>query len=129
MTSDEILENLVEECHADHVGLWEIVTAVQLDLGSKDPGETKALTLQLVGRLLGERGMQVGHPAPDGRHFIAWDLPAEEAVNRIEQEWSALGREPNIGEVAWLTSAPKAPNPVCQPPGHATHGPSNSTAL
>jgi hypothetical protein len=31
-------------------------------------------------------------------------LPPDQAVSRIEKEWSALGREPNIGEVAWFTS-------------------------
>jgi hypothetical protein len=107
VTPDEVLESLVAECQEDHVGLWEIVNAVQLDLGAKDPGQTQALTLQLVRRLLDERGMQVGHPASDGRHFVSWGLPPQEAVRRIEQEWSALGREPKIGEVAWFTSTPK----------------------
>jgi hypothetical protein len=104
MTPDEVLESLVEECHTDHVGLWEIVNAVQYDLGSADPIETRMLTLRLVRSLLFERGMQVGHPAPDGRHFVSWDLPPDQAVSRIEKEWTALGREPNIGDVAWFTS-------------------------
>jgi hypothetical protein len=104
MTPDDVLESLVEECHEDHVGLWEVVNAVQFDLGSTDPSETRALTLGLVQRLLQERGMQVGHPTPDGRHFVPWDLPPDQAVSRIEREWSALGREPDIGEVAWFTS-------------------------
>jgi hypothetical protein len=50
--------------------------------------------------------MQVGHPTPDGRQFVAWGLPPDQAVSRIEREWAALGREPDIGEVAWFTSAP-----------------------
>jgi hypothetical protein len=105
MTSAEVLESLVEECHHDHVGLWEIVRAVRADLGSQTPAETQTLTLELVRSLLREPGIQIGHPAPDGRHFVSWDLPADEAVRRIEHEWSALGREPDIGEVAWFTSA------------------------
>jgi hypothetical protein len=105
MTPDDVLESLAEECREDHVGLWEIVNAVRFDLGATDPSETRALTLRLVQRLLRERGMQVGHPTPDGRHFVSWGLPPDQAVSRIEQEWSALGREPDIGEVAWFTSA------------------------
>src|SRR5712671_5407400 len=105
MTPEDVLESLVEECHEDHVGLWEIVNAVRFDLGSQDPIETRTITLRLIRSLLHERGMQVGHPVSDGRHFVSWDLPPERAVNRIENEWSALGREPNIGEVAWFTSA------------------------
>jgi hypothetical protein len=50
--------------------------------------------------------MQVGQPAPDGRHFVPWDLPPDQAVKRIEQEWAVLGREPTIGEIAWFTSMP-----------------------
>jgi hypothetical protein len=104
MTTDDVLESLVEECHEDHVGLWRIVNAVRFDLGSTDPSQTRAATLRLVRSLLQERGMQVGHPAPDGRHFVPWNLPPDQAVSRIDREWSALGRDPNIGEVAWFTS-------------------------
>ncbi len=109
MTADEVLQSLAEECEADHVGLWEIVHAVRLDLGSQNPTETRALTLQLVRRLLDQQGMQVGHPASDGRHFVSWDLSPEQVVRRIEQEWTALGREPNIGEVAWFSRSSKLP--------------------
>jgi len=110
MTAEDVLESLVEECHEDHVGLWEIVNAVRFDLGAVTPGDTRELTLRLVRSLLQERNMQVGHPAPDGRHFVAWNLPPDQAVSRIEKEWSALGREPSIGEVAWFTSGQESPN-------------------
>jgi hypothetical protein len=105
MTPDDVLESLAEECHEDHVGLWRIVNAVRFDLGSTDPSKTRELTLRLVRSLLGERGMQVGQPTPDGRQFVSWRISPEQAVRRIEQEWSALGRDPNIGEVAWFTIA------------------------
>jgi hypothetical protein len=119
MTPEDVLDSLVEECHEDHVGLWEIVEAVRLDLGPSSPRETRAMALRLVRSLLHERGMQVGHPAPDGRHFVAWDLPADQAVSRIEKEWSALGREPNIGEVAWFTSPQEPPKKPLQKVGPA----------
>jgi hypothetical protein len=104
MTPEDVLEQLVEECRRDHVGLWEIISAVQFDLGSATPEETRAQSMQLVLRLLNERGMLVGHPAPDGRHFISWGVLPDQAISRIEREWSALGHEPNIGEVAWFSS-------------------------
>lgn len=105
MTAQDVLDSLVDECQQDHVGLWEILNAVQFDLGSKDLGETRAMTLRLIRSLLQVRGMQVGRPAPDGRHFVAWNLSPEQAVSRIEREWVAMGREPGIGEVAWFTSS------------------------
>ena len=114
MTRDDVLESLAEECCVDHVGLWEIVDAVRSDLGSTSAPETRSLTLRLVRSLLSVRGMQVGHPASDGRHFVSWDLSPDEAVSRIEKEWSALGRELNIGDVAWFTMAQEAPNKPLQ---------------
>ncbi len=114
MTPEDVLEQLVEECHKDHIGLWEVVSAVQFDLGSATSEETRALSLRLVDHLLKERGMLVGHPAPDGRHFISWGLPPDQALSRIEREWSALGREPNIGEVAWFTSPEPVADPQCR---------------
>lgn len=110
MNLDEVLETLAEECQADHVGLWEIVDAVRCDLGSTDASQTRALTFCLVRSLLCERGMQVGHPAADGRGFVSWHLPPDQALSRIDKAWSALGREPNIGEVAWFTS--ESANPI-----------------
>jgi hypothetical protein len=110
MTAADVLENLVEECHADHVGLWEIVEAVRSDLGSTNPSEIRRLTLDLAGHLLSKRGMQVGRPASDGRNFVAWDLTPDQALERITDEWSALGREPNIGEVAWFTFKEETPS-------------------
>jgi hypothetical protein len=104
VTADDVLESLAEECAEDHVGLWRIINAVRFDLGSTDPGETRALTLCLVQRLLQERGTVVGQPTSDGRHFTPWGLSPELAVNRIENEWAALGRDPDIGDVAWFTS-------------------------
>jgi hypothetical protein len=107
MTPDDVLESLIEECHEDHVGLWRIANAVRFDLGSRNPIETRTITLRLIRSLLHERGMLVGHPARDGRHFVAWELSPDQAVVRIEQELIALGREPSIGDVAWFTSGPQ----------------------
>jgi hypothetical protein len=103
VTATDVLESLVEECHRDHVGLWEVVHAARLDLGALTPAETQATSLQLVRGML-DRGMYVGFPAPDGKGFLRWNVSADIAMRRIEQEWSALGREPNIGEIAWFTA-------------------------
>ena len=115
MTREEVQEWLAEECRVDYVGLWEIVHAARFDLGLTIPSEIQTVTLQLVRDLLQDPDMQVGHPAPDGNHFVAWDLPADQAVDRIEHEWAALGHEPDIGEVAWFTDARKPLAPGLTP--------------
>lgn len=49
------------------------------------------------------KGGYIRAGVPRGREdFIPWRLSADEAVERIEHEWKALGREPNISEVAWF---------------------------
>jgi hypothetical protein len=32
----------------------------------------------------------------------SWGLSADDTIKRIEDEWRALGRSPNLGEVCWL---------------------------
>ena len=103
MISTSAIESLVEECRVDHVGLWEVINAARFDLGASSPAEIRATTIELVRSLL-EHGMHVGFPASGGKDFEPWALPTDAAIRRIEQEWSALGREPNIGEIAWFTA-------------------------
>src|SRR5262249_24057141 len=100
MTTEDVLSALVEECHDAPVGLWGIINAVRYDLGARGPEDVRATTLRLVRGLLKHPGMCVGHPTPNGRDFIAWGLSADQVVSRIDEEWKALGRDPNIGDVA-----------------------------
>jgi hypothetical protein len=109
MTPDEVLDTLAADCRDDHVGLWQIVNAARHDLGARNSDETRAAALRLVRSLLGERGVRVGHPTQDGRRFAAWELAPGQAVRRIYEEWSAPGREPDIGEVTWFTDIRNEP--------------------
>jgi hypothetical protein len=106
LSRDEIVHQLLAECEDDHVGLWQLVNCVRLDLDVREPEEVRRITLELVCELLKSPGIEVGFPASDGRQFVAWDLPPEEAVRRIQQEWNALARPPDIGEIAWFSSRP-----------------------
>jgi hypothetical protein len=105
MSRDEVLEQLRAECQEDHVGLWQMVNAVQQDLGIRGDDDVRAATLDLVRALLAKLGIEIGLPAPDGRHFNAWKLSPDEAAKAIEEKWTALGRNPTIGEVAWFNGA------------------------
>lgn len=104
MTTTDVLDGLVEECREDHVGLWRIFNAVKLDLGARRAADVRLLALRIVRDLLDERGVLVGQPTSDGRNFSPWELSPDRAVERIEQECAALGRDPTIGEIAWFTS-------------------------
>lgn len=39
--------------------------------------------------------------------FVARTESPETTLRRIEADWTALGREPTIGEVVWFVATPK----------------------
>jgi hypothetical protein len=100
---DEIVADVLSECEEDHVGLWRFVTAVQYDLGLREPAEIRKVTLELVSRLLDYPAIEAGFPTPDGRHFTPWRMSKASILQRIEQEWDALGRLPTIGDIVWFS--------------------------
>lgn len=102
MNRDEIVAQLLAECQQDHVGVWELVDSVRFDLGIGEAAAVRAATLDLVERLLQSPDMEIGFPAPDGRHFVPWLISREMAVDIIRHQWEVLGREPSIGEIAWF---------------------------
>jgi hypothetical protein len=104
MDVEETLEGFVEEGRDDYVGLWEIVRAVREDFGVQDDGEVKRTSLGLIQQLLCHYGMSAGVPTPDGRGFVPWPLSTDETLRRIETEWVALGRDPDIWEIVWFVT-------------------------
>lgn len=100
---DEVIADLLAECQADHVGLWEVVQAVQTDLRIREPAEVRSATLEIVRQLINHAGVEAGFPTPDGRNFQPWPISKESVVNRIADEWDALGRLPNIGDIVWFS--------------------------
>ncbi len=38
--------------------------------------------------------------------FCPWNISGEQAIERIERDWTALGRGPNLGEICWLSNTP-----------------------
>ncbi len=123
MTHEEAVDDLLEECRVDHVGLWELISAAYHDLGLTSPGAIRAATMRLARSLLVDRGVRAGFPSRDGRGFLPWNLQPDEALRRIDEEWDALGREPTIGDIVWFTTPDGADsasytcdNPTPQPP-------------
>jgi hypothetical protein len=113
---------VLKECKEDHVGLWSIIWRIRYALNNgeypspegdrADPLEVRRLTLRLVQELLEAGLLQAGSPTPDGRGFEPWSLGPRETLARIESEWDALGREPNIGEIVWFTATEKGAKEV-----------------
>lgn len=104
-TMEQIRRVLVEEAQTDALGLWSVLWQVKEDLPSLTPDEARQATLTVIREALAGNqilpGEFVDHDE-DTSAFVAWPLSADEAVRRIEREWAALGREPNLGDVVWF---------------------------
>lgn len=61
------------------------------------------ITLALLTQLLEEGGIIAGQFVD--RKFHAWEVPPQEVIAKIGREWANLGRDPDIGEIAWFVSA------------------------
>jgi hypothetical protein len=58
-----------------------------------------------IGGLLKGELVEVGDVVR-GEGFHTWDLAPSAALQRIEQEWRALGRDPFPGDIGWLQNTP-----------------------
>lgn len=120
MIHNKIIERIQSEAHEDCRALWKIVSYAACDTGRDedydeddptvahpnsitDPELIKAKTLTLVCDLLNTKRMMAGGLADGGRNIEPWPIPVEAVVARIEREWKALGKEPDMrNDIVWL---------------------------
>jgi hypothetical protein len=102
-----LLEDILDECDDDHVGLWSVVRDVRNALGNAPPAEIKSTTLELLRFLLHRRLIEAGFPALNGRGFEPRTGSPDETIKTIDDEWNKLGRDPSGGEIAWLNTPTK----------------------
>jgi hypothetical protein len=96
---ESIIADFEKETAVDLIGLWQLIGAVKRNLEGE---HLQRLTLDLSTQML-SRGFLVGDMSSSGTTLEPWpdQRPAHVAA-RIEAEWNALGREPNIGDIAWF---------------------------
>ncbi|AKF11435.1 hypothetical protein [Sandaracinus amylolyticus] len=97
---DPLLASLVASAEDGAIGLWLIVAVVknvraQIAEGAED--QAREAVLSLIREALRQRVLVVGSH-DDG--FDAWHVSPDDAVKRIDKEWSDLGRDPIPGEIA-----------------------------
>lgn len=96
---DTVVSTLRQQTPHDHIGLWEIIKNIKRFV-RPEKSKLKVVTLDCV-RLMLSAGFVAG--VSRGRTFERWpDQSVEKVIERIDAEWSALGREPNIGDIAWF---------------------------
>lgn len=103
---NEALRNeLLDRGLSDMLQLDEIAFVAQRHLGgSPDEAETMRAATEAIGELVGSGYAIVGDVVKDEGLLCvqSWGLGVAETIKRVEDEWRALGRMPNLGEVCWL---------------------------
>ena len=97
-TFEQVVADLRAECSDDYVGLWEVVRLLRD--GGMGSAESAERIVAVVAALLDDPEITIGQFA-DGT-FREWPGNAQDRVARLERELVALGRTPDIGDVAWL---------------------------
>jgi hypothetical protein len=100
--ADSAMDVFLAEAQFDYIGLWEVMVKVR----SFDPGQSsvalKSRTLHFVSEMLARGFLAVDLLSSGGCQ--PWENQDPRVVlERIEAEWSGLGREPNIGDIAWFS--------------------------
>lgn len=80
-------------------GLYEVWPQVKYDLKISDDREVKRITLEVVREMLkrGARAGQFEDPSSWMSYFK--ETAPDDVVARIDREWDALGRLPDIGDI------------------------------
>lgn len=99
----KLLERFSNEAEEDYIGLWEVVSAIELSPSLLElvGGDLRRAVLDFVQEMLGD-GFVAVDLRPEGKCAPWADQRPAEVVQRLEQGWAALGRTPNIGELAWF---------------------------
>jgi len=104
---DKICADILRESEYDYVGLWEITNAIERDLKPTSLKERRILTLQII-RCLLAGGLEAVNLTASGPGCIPWqEQDVESILRRIDDEWNALGHEPDIGDIVWFNPRSK----------------------
>jgi predicted pyridoxine 5'-phosphate oxidase superfamily flavin-nucleotide-binding protein len=129
MTHEQAIETLMEHSKEDFLQMHKLIAYAARDTGRiedfdewdcgpgvpehphliTDPAEVKAKTLELIRDLLNTRQLMAGDWPYGAQRVEPWRIPVAAAVQRVDQLWTALGKEPNLGEppIALESCAPE----------------------
>jgi hypothetical protein len=104
--NDAIRNELLDRGLDDILQLDEMASVARRHLGgSASEVEVMQVTTGIIRELMNAGYAIVGNVAKDDEGILyisSWGLGPADTTKRIEEEWGALGRMPNLGEVCWL---------------------------
>ena len=102
---DRMLGYLVVEADNDDVDLWSVVRMAQTVQPGASVEAIRQAVLDVIDHAVSNDLVWPNWPPttdPRYFHYHPWVGPIDELLQHICQEWDALGREPNPGEVIWF---------------------------
>jgi hypothetical protein len=104
--NDAIRNELLDRGLDDILQLDEMTSVARRHLGgSPSEAEVMQAMAETIGELMDAGHAIVGDVAKDDEgvlYISSWSLGSADTIKRIEDEWCALGRPPNLGDVCWL---------------------------
>jgi hypothetical protein len=91
----------------DWIGLWRFARAARDDQPAATVDAIREQTLPMIRKLVVGEYMKAGALTEDATGFVPWNEQGEAAVARIDREWRALGRDPNIPDICWFENTPR----------------------
>jgi hypothetical protein len=94
-----VADLISRELDEDYVGLWKVAWHIRRRIGDATDEKVREMAEAILLGLV-ESAVRVGDLSEESGIFTPW--PEHDGVERAVRGWATLGRDPNIGEVAWL---------------------------
>lgn len=105
MEKEELKRVLLDDLNTDFTGLGFFISLAEDIIVPLNKIRAKKLVIETLTELLTEGIICAGMLEEEGG-FCAWEGSVSEIMEKIEKEWTELGRDPDINEVSWF-SLPK----------------------
>lgn len=104
MATGRMIEELLIRGADDWVMAADVAWLARSVGGAGTDQEVMNLSIQTIREVVAEGLMELGDVTDGG--FLEWDLPPEASIEKVERDWTALGRHPDLGDVCWLANTP-----------------------
>ena len=97
----DVQQGWVRDAGSSDLGLWWLAADIrELEPGASE-NEVRLETLRALRPLLTSGALRAVHLLSGGA-FEPWVGSVEEQITRMDAEWAALGRAPDLGDVVWF---------------------------
>jgi hypothetical protein len=94
----------IRDASSSDLGLWWLAADIRELRPGAPEHEVRLETLRALRPLLARGALRAIHLLPGGA-FELWAGSVEEQLARMDAEWAALGRPPDLGDIVWFIGA------------------------